>query len=347
MAFPFVFESNFEAGTNGEWDSETDTGSKLDFPHYSTLATIPGSGTPYRGAYCMRINLVPGDTNDHTVTEGDIDIATGVTRYFRWAMYLSPNFSATADDNFSIFELQQGGGTQEFVVGCTVTASTDDVTVWVAINSTPETTSAAALPKGRWFVLEVEANVDTAAANGDITVYLDGASIVSLATPVQNAAAVGQGVLGTQNTLSTTTGVILFDDFIMDDARIYPPNERFPSVMRLTKTAHVFVGPGWIESATLLAANGTMTVYDSDSASALAQQGALIELDTGGSFQAHDTPTYFERGCYVVLAGTNPYGEVRLVRAGRDRGIFGPTCYGSDAQIRNYGAARKPRPLNV
>ena len=346
MAFPYIFKSNFEAGTNAEWDSEADTGSKLDFPHFSTLAGFPGQGTPYRGAYCARINLRPGDTNDHTLTEGDIDIATGVERFFRWAMFLSNDFGATADDNFSIFELQQAGGTQVFVVGCTVTAATDDVTVWVAENSTPETTSSAALPKGRWFILEVQANVDTGAANGDITVYLDGVSIVSLATPVQNAAAVGTGVLGTQNTLSTTTGTMLFDDFVMDDARLYPPNERFPAVQRITKTGHVFVGPGWIESATILSATGTMSVYDTDSGNSNDAQAAVLELNSSGPFVSIDTPTYFKRGCYVVLAGTNPYGEVRLVGPGRERGIHGPIC-NSDGAIRRYGAARTPRPNNV
>ena len=77
MAFPWIFEESFDAGTRGDWDSESDTGSLLDFPHYTTLAAIPGGGLPFRGAYCMRI--VCGDTNDHTLTEDDIDIADTAT----------------------------------------------------------------------------------------------------------------------------------------------------------------------------------------------------------------------------------------------------------------------------
>ena len=345
MAFPWVFSANFEAGTNAQFDSESDTGSLLSFPHFSTLARIPGLPAPYEGAYCMMIDLRASDTNDHTVTEGDIDIATGVTRWFRWAMFVDANFASTADDNFSIFELQQAGGTQEFVVGFTITASTDAITCWVAINSTPETTSTVQIPKGRWFILEVAANVDTAAANGDITVYLDGASIVSLATPVQNAAAVGTGVLGTQNTLSTTTGILLFDDFVMDDLQLYPPNQRWPFVKRVTQTGHVFVGPGSIDSATILSANGTMDVYDTDTANINHAQSRKIELDTAGNFVSHDSVTRFERGCYVVLAGTNPYGEIRLSqKGGQDRG---PTAHFSDGAIRLYGSQRVDRPQNV
>ena len=84
MSFPYIFHENFESGTKGSFDTETDTGSLLDFPHYSVLAFDPNSMMPYRGAYLLRNAL--GDTNDHTLTEGDIDIADGGTAYFKWQM---------------------------------------------------------------------------------------------------------------------------------------------------------------------------------------------------------------------------------------------------------------------
>ena len=69
----------------------------------------------------MRIQM--GDTNDHTLTEGDIDIADATTRSFRFYLYLSPNIVATADDTFNIFELQQtGGATTEASLGLRITA---------------------------------------------------------------------------------------------------------------------------------------------------------------------------------------------------------------------------------
>ena len=123
MAYPWIFQANFEAAFSSEWDiAESDTGSLLDRVHYSDLAAIAGQGalTPWRGAYCMRINGHPFDTNNHTVGDGDIDIATGVTRYFLFYLFISSDFSATADDNFSIFELQQADNTQVFTVGMRV-----------------------------------------------------------------------------------------------------------------------------------------------------------------------------------------------------------------------------------
>src|SRR5262245_51936417 len=111
MAFPWIFESNWEQGDNSEWTSEQDTGNLLDFPHYSQLSVIPNTPVPYRGAYCMRIQN--SDTNDHTLTSTSITIADGTTNFFRWYMFVSSNYTASADDTFNIFELQQAGGTIE------------------------------------------------------------------------------------------------------------------------------------------------------------------------------------------------------------------------------------------
>ncbi len=343
MAHPFIFEDNWESGGVTAWDSETDTGSKLDVVHYTTLAKIPGMPAPYRGAYCMRIQC--GDTNDHTLIEGDIDIATGATRYFRWYMFIAESFAATADDNFSIFELQQAAGTQVYVVGITIEADDETCKVWVAEDDTPETTSANVLPKGRWFTVEVIANVDTGAANGDISVYIDGGEWVSLTTTVQNAAAVGRGVLGTQATAATTTGALLFDQFVMDDAQVYGFNERFPTTVRITKSAHVFVGPGCIESISILSSTGTADVYDTDTANTNDVTAKRIQLDAAGNYLSNEAVVPFQRGCSVSIAGTNPVVEVRLSRkAGQDGG---PTAYFSDGAIRTYAQKRTARPLNV
>jgi hypothetical protein len=341
MAHPWVFESNFEAGTNAEWDSESDTGSKLDFPHYTTLAAIPGLGMPYKGAYCMRVDLRSGDTNDHTLTEGDIDIADAATRHFAFALFVSSNFTATADDTFNILELQQSGGTIECSMGMRITAATNALDIGIGDGIAP--TSFVGFPRGRWVIVEWSVAISTG-GSGTSTLFLDGAQVVAL-TSQTHAAAVGQGVLGTQNTLSTTTGTILFDRFIMDDARVYPPNQRFPDVVRLTKSAHAFVGPGCISSATLLSATGTMDVWDTDTANTNDASSKRIQLDASANFVSNDSVTYFERGCYVALSGTNPVAEIKLSRKGGSE--CGPTAYGSEGAIRTYAARRLPRPLNV
>jgi hypothetical protein len=338
MAHPWLFESNFEAGTNGEWDTETDTGSLLDFPHYSTLAKL--NMVPYRGANCARI--VCGDTNDHTLTEGDIDIADGGTAYFRWYMYVHPSFTATADDTFNIFELQQAGGTVELSVGMRITASSNLLEIGVGDGTAP--TSFTTFTRGKWTCVEIKATVSTTDA-GEITLYLNGSSVVSL-TSLDQAAAVGQGVFGTQDTLSTTTGTILFDDFLMDDARIYPYKERWPAHLVMTKSQHVFVGPGDVEGAVVLSADGTLTLYDTDTANINDELSYVTKLDEDTQ-TSMSGPVHFERGCYAVVAGTDPLVAVYLSRTNEKPGILGPVMHWSEGAIKRYGNIRKPRPQDV
>ena len=63
----------------------------------------------------MRIQ--PGDTNDHTIGDGTIDIADTATGWLRFALYISTDFAATANDDFNIFEWQQAAGTVEASMG--------------------------------------------------------------------------------------------------------------------------------------------------------------------------------------------------------------------------------------
>ena len=341
MAFPYIFADNFETGSNSGWDSESDTGSLLDFPHYSTLSNIPNMSVPYSGAYCMRVKA--GDTNDHTLTEASIAAVLGTTIYSSFMLYIGKDFTATADDTFNIYELQGAAAAVQSAIALRITASTDEVDM--SVGKTGASSSYTSVSKGVWHHIEIK-SVIADAAGGSVSLYMDGIDTGATSVLITNID-VTQGVFGTQDTLATTTGTLLFDDFRVDDALVYPHRQRFPNVPRITKSGHVFVGPGWIEGATLLSANGTMDVYDTDVGNITDLQSKLVELSTSGNFVSYDQPVYFERGCYVVLGGTNPYGEVKLVTNSQRRGIFGPTAWGGDGAIRNYGQKRVPRPGNV
>ena len=343
MAHPYIFASNFEAGTNAEWDSETDTGSKLDFPHYTDLARISGMPAPYRGAFCARWDLTTGDTNDHTLIEGDIDIADAGTAYFRWYMFVSTNFTATADDTFNFFELQQAGGTVEVSTGFRVTAATNALDIGIGDGTAP--TSFFSFPRGRWVCVELAATISTG-GSGAVTLYLDGAQVVAL-TSQTHAAAVGRGVLGTQDTLSTTTGVILVSEFVMDDGRLYPYKQRFPVSVPVTKSGHVFVGRGTIEGAVLqtLTSGDTLRLYDTDTGNINDDLSFVTEL-TDSVHTSVAGPIYFERGCYASITD-GARGEVYLTANSQKRGIIGPVNHWSDGAIRTYAQRRRPRVQNV
>ncbi|MAH45615.1 hypothetical protein CMI37_07285 [Candidatus Pacearchaeota archaeon] len=318
MSYPYIFSATFDNGANGEWDSEADTGSLLDFPHFTTLATLSGHPTPYRGAYVMRIT--PGDTNDHTVTEGDINIGDGSTGWVRFALYVSPNFAATSNDIFNLFEFQQTGGTVEACLSAQITASTDVVDLGIADGTESSAFQATGISKGVWHVIELMLTVSTSDA-GVFDMYLDGHRVANL-TSLDHAAAVGTGVLGTQNTLTTTsTGYLLFDAFAFDNLRVGVV-DRFATNRLVTSAVaeNIFVGPGRVDNVKILD-GGTgdveIELFDADVYHASLEpvwRGRTIVAST--DVDAADVPVRFHRGCYVrVVGGTLPGVMVRIGRA--------------------------------
>ena len=336
MAFPWIFDENFELGTRGGFDSATGAPT---FPHYSVLAGIPniGPATPYRGAFCM--SSIVG-TTDNTITEGDIDIADTVTRFSSFYMYVSNNFTGTANDTLAVYEVQSAGGVIENSVGLRITATGNLLDIGVG-NVAP--TVFAPFSRGVWHHVELQTLVSTAGV-GTATLFLDGVNVAAV-TLITNIA-VTQGVLGTQDVLSTTSGTVLFDRFIFDDAQVFPDKIRFPTSVTITRNQHVFVGPGWIDSASLLSASGTLVLHDTDTANTDNAE-AVVDIDSTRGRIAYDGGAEFKRGCWAVPA-TNLRAEVKLY-TGRDwsTGKYGPIAYGSNGAIRSYGARRRPRPRNV
>ena len=332
MSFPWIFESNFEQGDNSEWDSESDTGSLLDFPHYSELARFTNVGMPWRGAYCMRI--LPGDTNNHTLVEGDINIADGVEGSFRF--YLWHDLEATSDDIFNIFELESTGAVVEVVISLQITAT--DNLVEIGIGETEAATFNAVLLPRRWYAIEL---ISTAVTGATSTLRVDEASIQTLASHPNLA--ITDGIFGTQNTLSTTTGTLLLDQFIMDDARVFAHAQRWADEGLLTKSGHVFVGPGKISNITLLSgdttADNVIQIYDTDNANTDDAGNIVTELRNTAVNETVDPagmPVSVTRGAYISITGTSSgRGPRVLVQLGPVSG------YGSEGAIRSYSLSRK------
>lgn len=338
MAFPYIFEAVFEQGNNSEFDSENDTGTRLDFPHYSTLVNIENAPMPYRGAYCMRVQC--GDTNAHTLVEGDVDIADGATAYFRWYLFAASDFTAIADDTFSIFELQQAGGaTTEMTVGMRVTAATNALDIGIGDGTAP--TSFVTFPRNKWVCVEILATVSTVGA-GVLTLFLDELQVATLTTLTQ-AAAVGTCEFGTKLTLSTTTGSLYFDQFVMDDGRVFGLPIRYPEQLYLTKTGHAFVGAGTIENASLLSGAGTdcvLQIFDTDVNNTNHTGRMKLELKNVTNNDIVDpagVPVLVQRGCYVVLTGTTPRAMISI---GAAQGYY------SQGRIKQHAVKRIPAPGN-
>lgn len=346
MAFPWIFEANFERGDNSDWDSETDTAAQLDFPHYSELARFPWpTATPYSGAYCMRVALT-GGTADAFVLEGDINIAANATRYIKFDMWLSPDFTGTADDTINLFELQDTNNVIEGTFGLRYVNSTNVINFGIG-EVTPTSFTTNDMPLGVWYTIEIMALNDPGANDGTLDLFITRAgdpaqttvSVTQVASLDQGA--VTHGVLGVQLHLATTTGTILYDNFIMDDARVFPL-PRFSKTPILTQSGHAFIGPGHVSGGQLLTtgASNVMRLWDTDVADIVSTQNFVAEMDLdSGNFTAVTGPLKFERGCYVELSGTDPRGQVYFNQNSPEPGVLGPR-YHSDAGVRRWGMAR-------
>ena len=337
MPFPYTFFSNFQAGNNDEWDSESDTGSLLDFPHYSKIASLPfSSSVPYRGAYACRITL--GDTNDHTLTEGDVDIASASEGWIRFYLNVV-HLETTAQDIFPILELQSptsntvrtgvylrsdytGGATSFFQMGVGGTQG----------GATYLTTQ---LGTNRWHCVELSAKPANLPSEGDAigrqdngaaTLYINGTLTAATSSIVMTGgadASIGQAVLGTQNTVSTTTGTILLNEFIFDETRVFPITPRFPTTVMLYATHFAFLGSGCVENVKLISGAATdnrVTVLDTDRATGYLAGGMNIKTylrNTANNeiVDPAELPVDVTKGCYVVLEGTNPRALVKIGRA--------------------------------
>ena len=332
MAFPWIFDDNFESGTlTSGWDSETDTGSKLNIRHYTYLAKQDASKVgpiaPFRGAYIPEWDL--GDTNDHTLIEGDIDVADGTTRYTRFYFFAGKDLTATADDTFAIYELQGAANAVEISVGLRITAASNKLEIGIG-NTAP--TVFTQIDRGKWYCVEV-LHTNSSAAAGVGTLFLNGGQVATV-TGLTNTV-VARGVLGSQDTLSTTTGHFYIDQFVFDDLRIYPFKDRYPEQLTIYKSQTIAVGETDILNLTLTQGAGTDNVvklWDTDRIDTLDEFGYVAHLynltASEPPIDLADVPMHFKRGVYVQISGTSP--KV-LIHIGCSQGYY------SAGRIRQHG----------
>ncbi len=339
MAYPFLSEYNVEQGDKGHFDSETDTTSRLDFAHYSTLARTPGLAMPWRGAYCVRVNLATSATTAYLEETGSWDLAADGTIYFRFMLWISPDITMANNDQFNIIKLQSAGPVDEVVGGLIYTTAAG---LKFGVGETA-ITSSLPITTGQWHCIEMTANIDSGVPNdGTIDYWVNGVAGTQVASLDQ--AVITQGRFGVMDQdAGTTAGTILLDSLISDDARIYGsynPSERFNENIYLTASSHVWVGRGVLENVQLVSGgtDNQLEVFDTDTANTVDVSKRKVHLLTSTASEVVDPagmPVTLTRGCYVKLSGTaGANGPYAIVKIGRAVG------WGSDGAIRNYGVKR-------
>lgn len=302
MPTPYNFQENFELGTLGAWDSETDTQPKLNYRHYTTLVGKPPYEPPYRGAYCVEIDVSVGTTT--AFLEEVIAVAASTAGYIRFYLYVSDLVMATSDV-FNILIVQSVGPADELLVRLINTAGT------ILLSAGDGTTfRTVALVQNRWHAIELAFNTGSG-VNATMDFFVNNVQIGAQITSITMAAVtqIRLGAMGLD--AGTTAGRLLLDEFVMDGARIYPLDGRFPTTRYLTQTSHIILGPGQLEDVYLLdggSSDTTLSLYDTDSADLSA--GLIVPtLQLTSGYRSGDpylSTATFKRGVYAVLGGTDP-----------------------------------------
>lgn len=341
MAFAFLSENGFELGTLGHFDAETDTETRLDFPHYATLARVPGLAMPYRGAYCMRVNLAnDGTPADAYVQEtGSWDMTAGTNDiYLRLYFWVSSDITMATTNEFAILQFWSATSTVEAGVYINFTTANG---LRLGIGEASASVFKP-LTTGVWHCLEVFFDPAGSSA-GTFDAWLDGSAFTQVAS-ITNAD-ITSGVVGVLGQdAGTTKGVILFDEIVADDARIFPIAYRWAHEILFTASGHAFVGPGLVKNVQLLSGAGTdcvVSLYDTDIGNTDDASKIKSELKNTANSQhvdPSDRRLRFDRGCYVALSGTTPRAIVSIERA---PGHF------SEGTIRSQGLHRNAHPLGA
>ena len=341
MAFPYTTIENFELGTLGHFDVETDANSGMDFPHYTELARFPGLAMPYRGAYCARIDLATVSTAGAWVQEtGSWDLTAGTNDInIRLKFWLSKDAAMSDADVFDLINLASGAdttphgdGTSEAGVQIKYTTAAG----WqIGIGETGPTVLRD-LTLGEWHDVEVKVTTEVGATS-TIDAWLDGTALTQVGS--LTIANITSGVVGAfpnkvAGAFTPTAGTLLIDQVIghVDGARIGSGGMRFPHQVLLEKGGHVFLGHGVLDNVSLLSGAGTdnvLQVWDTDRADTT-NGTMLLELRNLSNNETPvdpaGVPISMTKGCYISLTGEGPRAMVNIYRA---------VGYFSDGAIRN------------
>ena len=307
MGFSWLFEENFEDGTKGLFNTETDTASILDFPHYTELARQ--GMAPYQGAYACRVRPNGGTTSGYLIESDGFDTSAAGTIFVRFNVYLGKDLVMTDTDKFTIFDLESTLNTTS-EVACGLIRSGTAINFWMSETAATTTsvltlgTTTTAL--GKWYQVELKALIDSGGPNdGTLDGWVNGTPLTQI-TALDQAAIVNAriGAIGVD---AGTSGTLLFHRVMADDARIFPEIVRF-GALNYRSTAlnnHVLVGPGkFAMGFTSGGTDGVASVYDTDGVpSELTPAVKLRNVTALESVPGHDI-FEVQHGAYVVISGT-------------------------------------------
>ena len=325
MALPLEFYENFEAGTKGNFDSETDDGNRLDFPHARDLK--PSGLNAYRGAYCMRVDI--GKNNNPAYLSETISWASGQTRYGRFRLFVGKDVQF--GNNLDYVRILQFYSTGELREGRLVIGRVDPVGIVLAVEMHGETwgdnNAYFALPIGEWVTIEWLRKVDSSI--GFMSALLP--DVCQITSDRRADATNIEMRFGGFDNSGDLKGTLLFDEFAIDEGRLYDDSGSAHNGalsgrnIVLLKSGFAFLGKGEIEHVNLIdggSGDCRVKIYDTDDVNALPIGGLrenLATLTASSTAQSLHRGFSVSRGAYVELSGTNPQAIVRIGKVAGER----------------------------
>lgn len=317
MAYPWLQQETFDDGTRGGFDSETDAGGILDFPHYGELARF--GMAPWQGAHALRLRLSGDATANIAETDGFDTAAAGVI-YIWFPLLIGADLSLAASDTVILFSLDSAGPVSEVVVGV---RNNGGVYELFAGETGATRTLAITRDNARWYQIEIVADIDNAGANdGTIDVYVDGGRMGAQITGLDQGAITQARLGAVSGTAVGNAGTILVGGIIADNARIFP-RTRFPvDTFWVTRDIAAFIGPCTLDTVELtsVGTDGELTILDTDVYEAALTDFSREPVVYIRNVVANDQspgmnlPVEVKKGCYVQLVGTSPQAWVSLTR---------------------------------
>jgi hypothetical protein len=343
----FTTINGFEDGTVGHFATVVgaDTNSAVSFPHYTELARTPGLAMPYRGAYCMKVDLATASTAGGWIQDdANWDVTTATEDiYIRMKFWLSKDAAMSSDDVFDLIHLASGADITPITDGVGQALASIKYTTaagWELGIGKIAPTSLTPLTLGEWHDLEMYFN--PASGTGTIDAWLDGTALTQVTTLTSLTTTSGAIGAVPGAAFTPTAGTLLIDEVIgsqTDDtsARIGSQGERFPEQLSMYGSGHAFVGSGVIDNVSLIAAlgqtDGTLTLYDTDRADTVnGSRKLVLRAVTSGEAPVDPAgmPITITKGCYVSFSGTDAENISAILDIHRAVG------YGSDGAIRNH-----------
>ena len=314
MAYPFLSQETFDDGTRGNFDSEVDVGSILDFPSYKELSRFGLS--PWQGAHALRVSL--SGANDAYIEESNAIVAQSLISLW-FPLLVGADFTLDDGDVVNVLEVRSTSPTPEAFVAIRRTGANYELVAGQSV-TVERNYGTITRSNSRWYQVELTVNQVT----GTIDWYVDGGQIGSQITGVSISPLTTIRIGVPAGTSAGDSGTLLVGGIIADDLRIFPRLRFAAETVWVTRDITAYLGNGTIDSVnfTSTGTDGILTILDVDvfeSGIATFSREPIVYLRNvaaNDQVPGQNLPISFRRGVYVQLTGANPQAWISLKDGG-------------------------------